>query len=120
MDAVVIEEKNESYYCGWNRTGRNDFGPRLPTGWARSSGFEPRSRPCCLESCGVGCIPRMLIDPELDHIFICSSRHGKDVRALAEAGFSLGLNRIHDGQGTANALFFFDNAYLELLWVNDE
>ena len=62
----------------------------------------------------------MLIDPELDHIFICSSRHGKDVRALAEAGFSLGLNRIHDGQGTANALFFFDNAYLELLWVNDE
>jgi hypothetical protein len=31
-----------------------------------------------------------------------------------------GTPNIHPGQGTANRRFFFRNAMLELLWVNDE
>src|SRR2546423_1508425 len=35
-------------------------------------------------------------------------------------GLQFGRRRIHQGQGTANACAFFDNAYLELLWRHDD
>jgi hypothetical protein len=39
---------------------------------------------------------------------------------LADAGLVCGANPVHVGQGTANAVYCFDNAYLELLWMHDE
>src|SRR5438093_13075122 len=56
---------------------------------------------------------------ELDHVFVCAPRAHEDFALLRGAGLCCGLNRIHNGQGTANANFYFDNAYLELLWLHD-
>src|SRR4051794_34547033 len=57
---------------------------------------------------------------ELDHVFVCAPRAREDAAILSSAGLCCGLNRVHPGQGTANANFYFDNAYLELLWLRDE
>ena len=57
---------------------------------------------------------------ELDHIFVCAPRGSEDSALLEKAGFVCGMNRLHSGQGTANANFYFDNAYLELLWLRDK
>lgn len=39
--------------------------------------------------------------------------------ALLRAGLAEGSPNTHPGQGTACRRFFFENAYLELLWVDD-
>ncbi len=39
---------------------------------------------------------------------------------LVEAGFAEGTPNRHPGQGTANRRFFFDNAFIEFIWVADE
>jgi len=57
---------------------------------------------------------------ELDHVFVCAPRGARDATLLNAAGLSLGAQLVHSGQGTANAVFFFDNAYFELLWRHDE
>lgn len=48
----------------------------------------------------------------------------KSENAAIELGQQLGLNenyrRKHIGQGTANICYCFDNAFLELLWVENE
>src|SRR5256885_17156973 len=56
----------------------------------------------------------------VDHVFICVENPQAAERALADFGLQFGRRRIHQGQGTANACAFFDNAYLELLWRHDE
>jgi len=63
-------------------------------------------------------MPRPL-ELELDHVFVCAPRAHEDFALVRGAGLNCGLNRIHGGQGTANANFYFDNAYLELLWLHD-
>lgn len=56
----------------------------------------------------------------LDHIFIFTEPGGGDgARRLAELGLVPTYGRRHEGQGTANLCFAFDNAYLELLWVEE-
>lgn len=57
---------------------------------------------------------------ELDHLFILTARGAPEAAALVELGLEEGLPNRHPGQGTANRRFFFANAYLELLWVEDE
>jgi hypothetical protein len=57
---------------------------------------------------------------ELDHVFVCTPNLNEHAAFLAEAGFRCGVRSIHSGQGTANAVFCFDNAYLELLGAWDE
>ena len=59
------------------------------------------------------------LELKLDHVFVCAPRAHQDLSVLRSAGLCCGLNRIHGGQGTANANFYFDNAYLELLWLHD-
>ncbi len=55
----------------------------------------------------------------IDHIFIfVPSRQAAD--QLVDFGLSEGSGNIHKGIGTANRRFFFDNFYLEILWVEDE
>lgn len=57
---------------------------------------------------------------ELDHVFVCVEDPVSAERSFADAGLQLGRQGVHEGQGTANACAFFDNAYLELLWRNDD
>lgn len=56
----------------------------------------------------------------LDHIFCMIAPNGPEIAALEAAGLHVTYRRIHHGQGTANACFVFDNAFLELLWVTSE
>jgi hypothetical protein len=56
---------------------------------------------------------------ELDHVFICVARGAPEAEHLLEFGLSEGSPNVHPGQGTANRRFFFQNAMLELLWVED-
>jgi len=56
---------------------------------------------------------------ELDHFFICTERLAPAAAALLQFGLSEGASNRHPGQGTANRRFFFDSAFLELLWVDD-
>ena len=55
---------------------------------------------------------------EIDHIFIFSEAATAD--ELTDFGFVEGSNRIHTGQGTANRKFYFENFFLEILWVHNE
>ena len=62
----------------------------------------------------------MLEGLELDHVFVCASSGEEDTTKLIQFGVQPGIGRVHVGQGTANVCFFFDNAYLEVLWLHDE
>ncbi|MGK4001439.1 VOC family protein [Sorangium sp. So ce1036] len=53
----------------------------------------------------------------LDHLFVLVERGAPERVALESAGLRESFRRSHPGQGTANVCFCFDNAYLELLWV---
>ena len=55
---------------------------------------------------------------EIDHIFIFSDDQNAD--ELISFGLAEGSNRIHTGQGTANRKFYFENFFLEILWVYDQ
>lgn len=57
---------------------------------------------------------------EIDHIFIFSNNCGKEAEKLVDFGLSEGSSRLHPGQGTTNRKFYFDNFFLEILWVVNE
>ncbi len=57
---------------------------------------------------------------EIDHIFIFSTRDGLEANDLVDFGLSEGSNRVHKGQGTRNRKFYFENFFIEVLWVHDE
>jgi len=56
---------------------------------------------------------------ELDHIFICVKPGALEAEALISFGLTEGSANKHPGQGTANRRFFFANAYVELLYLQD-
>jgi hypothetical protein len=56
---------------------------------------------------------------ELDHIIVFCAQGAPEAEALIRAGLKEGSPNLHPGQGTACRRFFFDNAYLELVWVGD-
>jgi hypothetical protein len=56
---------------------------------------------------------------ELDHIILFCNVGAPEAGALLEQGLHEGPGNSHPGQGTANRRFFFPNAYLELLWVEN-
>ena len=56
---------------------------------------------------------------ELDHFFICTSAGAPAAEQLIRFGLAEGAPSRHPGQGTANRRFFFEDAFLELLWVDD-
>lgn len=57
---------------------------------------------------------------DIDHIFIFTDDKGKIADKLVEFGLVEGSNRVHVGQGTTNRKFYFDNFFLEILWVHNE
>ncbi len=57
---------------------------------------------------------------ELDHVIVLCSRGAPEAAALRAQGLLDSSGQAHAGQGTANRRFPFANAYLELLWVEDE
>ena len=57
---------------------------------------------------------------ELDHVFVCAPNGEADAEPLIRFGLRPGAARVHQGQGTANLVFCFDNAYLEVLWLHDD
>ncbi len=56
----------------------------------------------------------------VDHLFIFTATGAPEAELLLDAGVTEGSPNVHPGQGTANRRFFFENGYLELLWVSDE
>lgn len=56
----------------------------------------------------------------IDHIFIRVRPGAPEAAVLADFGLTEGSGNRHPGQGTANRRFFFANAFLELLWLEDE
>jgi hypothetical protein len=56
----------------------------------------------------------------VDHMFICTAARGPAAELLRQAGLTEGTPNRHPGQGTACRRFFFSNAMLELLWLEDE
>jgi hypothetical protein len=56
----------------------------------------------------------------LDHLILLCEKGAPEADSLVHLGLTEGPSNTHPGQGTANRRFFFQNAYLELLWVNDE
>jgi hypothetical protein len=56
---------------------------------------------------------------ELDHVFVLTRPGAPEAAPLADAGLAEGAPNTHPGQGTACRRFFFDGAYLELLWISD-
>jgi len=55
----------------------------------------------------------------VDHVFICCAVGAPEADALLGLGLREGSGNTHPGQGTACRRFFFEDAYLELLWVSD-
>ena len=56
---------------------------------------------------------------QLDHVFVCCSAGAPEAEGLQRIGLQEGTTNTHPGQGTACRRFFFENVYLELLWVRD-
>ena len=62
----------------------------------------------------------VMMQLELDHLFICVEPGGPEASLLDAIGLTQGAGNVHEGQGTKNVRYFFDNAYLELIWVHDQ
>lgn len=57
---------------------------------------------------------------EVDHVFVSASVGAPEGDRLIDLGLLEGSATRHPGQGTANRRFFFANAMLELIWVENE
>ncbi|MGK7904539.1 MAG: VOC family protein [Hormoscilla sp.] len=57
---------------------------------------------------------------ELDHILVWVQPEAPEAQILTELGLQRSGYGEHAGQGTASYFFFFENSYLELIWINDE
>ncbi len=56
---------------------------------------------------------------ELDHFFLCTAPGAPEADSLIRFGLAEGSPNRHPGQGTTNRRFFFANAFLEFVWVED-
>ena len=62
------------------------------------------------------------MDPgwELDHVLVAVSRDAPELDHLHRVGFAEGPANVHEGQGTACRRVFFENLYLEFIWLEDQ
>ncbi len=57
---------------------------------------------------------------ELDHVVLFAGVDAPEAQTLGALGLTgFGGTTLHGDLGTASTSFFFENTYLELLWVND-
>ena len=56
---------------------------------------------------------------KINHIFIFCDNHDEVAQEFIDFGFVEGSNRVHENQGTRNRKFYFDNFFLEIIWVHD-
>jgi hypothetical protein len=56
---------------------------------------------------------------DIDHIFVFTDSHEKITDELILFGLKANESRVHQGQGTANCTFSFDNFFLEIVWVHN-
>lgn len=54
-----------------------------------------------------------------NHIFIFCDNHDEVATELIKFGFTEGSNRIHPNQGTRNRKFYFNDFYIEIIWVHN-
>jgi hypothetical protein len=59
------------------------------------------------------------VDLEIDHVFVACRQGAPELQSLLDLGFTEGAPNVHMGQGTANRRLFFENAFLEFLWLRD-
>lgn len=52
-------------------------------------------------------------------MFVAVSRGAPEIAGILDLGFREGPPNVHQGQGTACRRIFFENAYLELVWLED-
>jgi hypothetical protein len=64
--------------------------------------------------------PSKVFPLERDHIFIWVSQGAPEAAMLQKLGlYTDGKVHKHVGQGTSSVVFMFENAYLELIWVDE-
>lgn len=64
--------------------------------------------------------PTQTFPLERDHLFVWVAPGAPEAEKLSELGlFTDGKIHKHAGQGTASKVFLFENAYLELIWVDE-
>ncbi|PCI88020.1 MAG: glyoxalase-like domain protein [Hyphomicrobiales bacterium] len=56
---------------------------------------------------------------KIDHLLICIDAPEKMAKILTDFGLIEGESNSHFGQGTSNRRFYFNNIYLELLYLDD-
>jgi hypothetical protein len=56
---------------------------------------------------------------QIDHIFIRARAGAPEAEQLLALGWAEGSSNHHPGQGTENRRFFFENIFIELLWIAD-
>lgn len=56
---------------------------------------------------------------EIDHVFVAVTRGAPEMEQLSALGLVEGPSNVHPGQGTACRRIFFENAYLELIWLEN-
>jgi len=54
-----------------------------------------------------------------NHIFIFCNNHDEVASELIEFGFKEGSSRIHPNQGTQNRKFYFNDFFIEILWIHN-
>jgi len=57
---------------------------------------------------------------DIDHIFIFTDTNGRIADELISFGLTANESRLHQGQGTTNRTFSFENFFLEIVWVHNE
>lgn len=55
-----------------------------------------------------------------DYIFCFIEPEGLEIAMFESLGMRVTYRRVHQGQGTENACFVFENAFIELLWITSE
>ncbi len=67
--------------------------------------------------------PQVSVDDflEVDHIFICTTKEAQSISVLQELGLYCSNQPVqHVKHGTASKIIFFENTYLELIWIEDK
>ena len=54
----------------------------------------------------------------LDHVFICVREPEPAISALSEFGLTMATRRVQPGTGAQHATWYFENAYIELVWAS--